>query len=375
MNRGFLTLLIGIIVAIVLVVGAGSYIFINREKEERKKEHVSETNQSEMKQEKQLKQEQQKVSEPQTQEQSKLKQVKKEETQPPKQPEAHEFFNTVQTLDLTARFSVLEKELAETKASGFSLAPEHYNRIESDLDGLENQGYSASEINRLRTIARDLAPYLQDQEKAQQASSPALSPSSTASSCASTANPQLIRDITDFSRIRKITAPGSPSYEGPKGHSFIWTEHERVPVYLPTAAVLDSGSYSKDNAESPAQYLLFFVTKDNCNFHLKFAHIDEPIATIKEQLPAIPAVADSRGTQVAKRLEFQAGDMIAYTSGTAQAGNWDFGLYDISKDSALAQYGSSGIHKNAVCWVDFYAPGKQEQYRRLLEGPKLLCSF
>lgn len=39
------------------------------------------------------------------------------------------------------------------------------------------------------------------------------------------------------------------------------------------------------------------------------------------------------------------------------------------------QYSSFGVHGNAVCWVDFYTPEKQKQYRVLLEGPKLLCSF
>ncbi len=74
-------------------------------------------------------------------------------------------------------------------------------------------------------------------------------------------------------------------------------------------------------------------------------------------------------------IRIEAGDLIGYTKGNIPSGNWDFGLYDKSKDGVLAQYGSTGVHRNAICWVDFYSSTKQQSYRSLLEGPKLVCSF
>lgn len=278
---------------------------------------------------------------------------------------------------LNAQFSAIEQELTQGKTSGSFIGEEHYARIVRDLDSLEKNGYLKEGISQLRAIALELAPHLKD--KAAQGATGTSTQSGTMASPANVCGgepPKLTEDITDFGKIRRITAPGSPSHEGPKGHSFIGTEHERVPVYMPVAATLDSGSYSKDNADSPAQYLLFFTLKDNCNFQIKFDHIDDPIPEIKVELSATPTVANSRTSPVTHRIELKAGELVGYTSGTAQAGNWDFGLYNTKEKGVLAlQYNSYGMHGYAVCWVDFYAPGKQEKYRALLEGPKLLCSF
>lgn len=185
--------------------------------------------------------------------------------------------------------------------------------------------------------------------------------------------PVLVADITDFYKITKITAPGSPSSEGPKGHSFIWTEHQKMPIYAPVDMILDSGSYSKDTADSPAQYLLFFKVKNSCSFQIKFDHIDEPTDSIKQNFSSTPAVGDSSTSFVADKVELKAGDLVGHTSGTLQAGNWDFGLYNTAQKGALAD--SYGIHAYSVCWVDYYSQEKQGQYRALLEGPKLVCSF
>jgi len=140
---------------------------------------------------------------------------------------------------------------------------------------------------------------------------------------------------------------------------------------------LDSGSYSKDTTESPAQYMLFFESKENCNYSIKFDHIDEPIDVIKEQFPASPTVADSRGLEPYNKIVLKAGDLIGHTKGTEQAGNWDFGLYNTQEEGILkTQYNSYGMHGYAVCWADFFVPeAKEKLYKQLLEGPQLVCFF
>ncbi len=276
--------------------------------------------------------------------------------------------------NLTQLFAVIEQEVLDGKAKGSLFSTEHSSRIFDDLNDLERKGYLKSEIERLRQIVIELSPDLKDQ--AVPSPSPVASSTPSASSqdanCLKT-NPTLTTDISDFAKIQKITAPGSASSEGPKGHSFIWTNGERVPVYAPIAGILESGAYSKDNESSPAQYLLMFKVKGNCDFQFKFDHIDEPVDVIRLALPSVPKVADSRGTFVTETIAFNAGDLIGYTKGNIPSGNWDFGLYNMAEKGALKD--SYGLHSNAVCWVDFYSSAKQQQYRNLLEGPKLVCSF
>ena len=283
---------------------------------------------------------------------------------------------SISSENLSQQFELIEQEVLDGKAKGSLFSPSHSDRILNDLNNLESKGYSKSEIEKLRQIVIELSPHLKDQ--AVQSMSPiqsSVSPApSQTPSCLKT-NPTLVADITDLTKVQKITAPGVQSAEGPKGHSFIWTGGINVPVYAPIAGVLESGAYLKDNESSPAQYILWFDINGYCDFQFKFAHIDEPIDAIKQNFPSTPKVADSRGSPVANRVEFKVGDLIGYTQGNIPSGNWDFGLYDKSKDGALTQYGSTGSHRNAVCWVDFYSSTKQQQYRSLLEGPKLVCSF
>lgn len=272
----------------------------------------------------------------------------------------------------SSKISDIEREITILFESGNLIGPEHYTRLASGLDREAALSADAALIETLRNMLESINPHAIDSVSSPSSSS--TSPSSQI--CDDDIKPQLVADITDFSKIQKITAPGSSSSEGPKGHSFVWTGGTRVPVYAPIAMTLDFGAYVKDNAESPAQYLLFFIVNNTCNYQVKFDHIDEPISAIREQLPSAPALADSRTTRFANKIQFRAGDLIGYTAGNLQSGNWDFGFYYMKEKGVLGtQYGSYGVHGYAVCWVDFYTEEKEAQYRRLLEGPKLLCDF
>lgn len=268
---------------------------------------------------------------------------------------------TLNSSSLKSQFLAIEEELTAAKNSKSVLSMTHYEQIKKDLDSLKSQGYAASEVDRLQKLAIELTPEIADQNKP-------VSTTPTQEPCVNS-RPQLTADFTDFSKIQKITAPGSSSSEGPKGHSFIWTNSQRVPIYAPADAILESGAYSRDTEDSPNQYNLTFDIKGSC-FKFRLDHIDEPIDTIRSVLPSTPKVADSRGTAPTKVIEFKAGDLIGYTKGNIPSGNWDFGLYDMSKEGTLAQYGSYGLHRHSVCWPDYYSTDK---YKKLLEGPKLVC--
>ena len=167
----------------------------------------------------------------------------------------------------------------------------------------------------------------------------------------------LTRDITDFSTIKTITAPGTPvsGRDVAKGHSFIWTGGERVPVYAPIDAVLESMDSGPQDGVTHST--LIFRVKGNCSFVFRFAHITEPDRSfaIGTSLPA--------------------GALIGYTVGNVPSGNWDFGLYDLAKDGPLAKINAFGRHRFGLCWIDYYSSEKQQKYRSLLEGPRIVCSF
>ncbi|MBI2476271.1 MAG: peptidoglycan DD-metalloendopeptidase family protein [Candidatus Taylorbacteria bacterium] len=279
-----------------------------------------------------------------------------------------------------SQFAAVKREIEDAEKKGGRFGEEHSARVLRDLASFETGGYDRSEIERLRQIVYRLSPHIVDKARAEEearkaakrASAPSVAPTQD-EGCVE-APPVLVADITDVSKIQKITAPGTASSEGPKGHSFIWTGGARVPIYAPVAGIFDSGSYSKDHAESKAQYLLFFRVKEACGFQFKFDHIDEPVSAIRAELPSTPKIADSRGTPSTKQLEFAAGELIGYTSGNAPSGNWDFGLYNMNKQGALSAHGCYASHCNSVCWPDFFSVKKRDMYRRLLEGPELVCS-
>lgn len=172
--------------------------------------------------------------------------------------------------------------------------------------------------------------------------------------CMSNSNPELVADITDFLLIKRITAPGSPSSEGPKGHSFIWTGGQRVPLYVPADAILESSSYGPQDGIT--HYSFTFRVKGNCSIVFRFGHITEPIKSILNVLHPSSQQVGTQSVPVATQLSFPAGSLIGYTIGNAASGNWDFGLYNLDKEGALAQHGSYGMHKYAICWVDFIHP-------------------
>ena len=275
-----------------------------------------------------------------------------------------------------SQFAAAKEEIEKAQKSGSRFPKEHSDRVLRDLTSFEAAGQAKSEIDRLRKIVQGLSPHIGDAARAAAAAETEAAKAAAKKACAETVPPVLTADITDLSKVQNITAPGSSSREGPKGHSFINTNHARVPLYAPVAAIYDSGSYTKDSPESPAQYLLFFRVKEGCGFQFKFDHADEIVPSLTDELfTATPKVADSRTAPTTKTIEFAAGELIGYTRGTPQAGNWDFGLYNMNEEGKLAAHGSYATHRYSVCWPDFYSPEKKERYRKLLEGPRLVCSF
>ncbi|OGH87786.1 MAG: hypothetical protein A3J93_05115 [Candidatus Magasanikbacteria bacterium RIFOXYC2_FULL_42_28] len=179
----------------------------------------------------------------------------------------------------------------------------------------------------------------------------------TGNSCANNPNPIFTHHLTDTSKIINIVIP--PNFVGTelKTHSYIETDHTKVPLYAPTDMTLVTGAYY---VQGP--YRLDFQV--SCEVTLRLMHITDPIQTIKDVFLSEPA-SDSRDQQIKNKVDFKAGDLIGYTTGTNVAGNWDFGLYNSATKNKYADDSKlnwSTIHTTAVCPYDYFAPELKTVY-------------
>lgn len=267
-------------------------------------------------------------------------------------------------------FFDLEQELLGAKAKKAYLAMEHYKRIEADLTALEEQGYPKEEIERLRTLAKDLSPHLRDQmrrEKSVSSSATPIQPPSGGMNqgqrCISNPDPIFTADITKLNRISRITPPGVVTNAGElKSHSYLWIKDTgTVPVYAPVDAELTAGVHLPQ-AEKSDYGLAFQIS---CEVEFSLGHIVEPIESIRAAFPALPKAGDTRLDPISP-IPFKAGDLLGYTSGTAQAHNWDFGVYNSTRPDPDAEaFGAAGKDARANCPYDYYPPEKRSVYRSL----------
>src|SRR3989338_1671004 len=260
-------------------------------------------------------------------------------------------------VNLNQQFVAIENELMESKKKGYNLAPEHSERISRDLDDLGRRGYSGVEIERLRKMIFELSPHLQDQEKQNQ-TAPSAYVSAAQAKCQSNSAPVFANDITDMSKVNYIAPPPTMG-AGPslKPHSYIGTDHARVPVYAPIDMTLITGAHTVGGPDG-------FIFRVSCEVQMRFGHITEQIQEIKDVFPSTPA-QDSRDQKIDYEIFFKAGEVIAYTTGTEMAGNWDFGVYNSVTSNRYAsdpQWNISATYTTAVCPFDYFPANLKSVY-------------
>lgn len=186
---------------------------------------------------------------------------------------------------------------------------------------------------------------------------PAASPAGSTPTCTSNSNPVFTHHITDIAAVNYVAPPPTMG-AGPslKTHSYIGTDHARVPVYAPVAMTLERGAHYVGGP-----YVLDF--KVSCETRIRFAHITEPADAIKRLLPSEPK--EGSATQDLSPIAFAAGDLIAYTTGTDRAGNWDFGVYNSTQQNRYAQdpaWNWSDVATTAVCPFDYFTVDLKAEY-------------
>ena len=231
-------------------------------------------------------------------------------------PAAPIIVSKIPSMSLAEQFAILDGEVRNAQVKMTFFSPDHAIRILNDLHNLEIQGYSKSEIERLRQIVHERSSLSQDQTKQNQTALSAPTPtysSSAQSNCQSNSSPVFTNHITDMSKVNYIGPPPTMG-AGPnlKTHSYIGTDHARVPVYAPATMTLESGSYYVGGP-----YMIEFLV--SCEVRVRFGHITEPVEAIRKLLPSEPK-QDSRSQELAP-ITFAAGDLVGYTTGTDLAGN------------------------------------------------------
>jgi len=253
-------------------------------------------------------------------------------------------------------FTALEREIDVLIADGLSIGSEHYLRITSDIDSLVGI-INNIDLDRIQLKLMSIRSTGSEGE-----------PPPPTTSCTSNPTPVFTKDITDVSRISKITPPGTIFDNGVvKSHSYLWIKDgKKVPFYAPVDISLESGAYYEEGMGP--QYLLFFAV--SCEVGIKFDHILNPIDAITDVLPERPAQNDSRTTRPTATVSFKAGDLLGYTSGTSGAHNWDFGVYNTTLFPNPVTDGVENleeIDKRADCGYDYFTASKRKAYKNLFE--------
>lgn len=153
-------------------------------------------------------------------------------------------------------------------------------------------------------------------------------------------------------------APPPTMGSGPslKTHSYVGTDHARVPIYAPAAMTTKDGSHYVGGP-----YMFDF--RVSCEVTVRFGHMTDPVDALKRLLPSEPAL-DSR-TQELTPISFRAGELIGYTTGTDAAGNWDFGVYNSAVSNRYANdpnWNNSAVYTTAVCPFDYFTANLKSEY-------------
>lgn len=184
------------------------------------------------------------------------------------------------------------------------------------------------------------------------------------SDCESNPNPIFTHHITDIEKLAMVVPPPSLVDGHLKAHSYLDTQEAKVPVYAPVDSSFVDGAFYVDQNSEHGEFMLDFEV--SCEVSYRFDHITEPIDAIRNQLPQTPSLT-SETFGIKAPIEFKAGDLIGYTTGT-KYGIWDFGVYNNSKPNQFEndpQWNNSKIYTTGDCPFEYYTPELAGVYENL----------
>lgn len=191
--------------------------------------------------------------------------------------------------------------------------------------------------------------------------------------CISNQYPKFTHDLTESDNILKIT-PNSLVANKSQDRAFLWIDTakmDKVPIYAPVDADLVGGVYKISKNIDTIDYDLHFQV--SCEVWFFINHISAPIEKIKSLFPDKPTTSTNNLTSVNPLMHFKAGELIGYTTGTAQAHNFDFAVFDLNHTNMfIGQGGSTDLRfKNFICPFDLFPEELKSRYYQKLE-PQLV---
>ena len=191
--------------------------------------------------------------------------------------------------------------------------------------------------------------------------------------CVSNPNPKFTHDFTDSSLIAKVTPPSLIASKV-QDRAFLWIDASKatkVPIYASVDADLVRGVYKMriTQGQETIDYDLHFQV--SCEVWFFINHISDPENKIKNFFPKTPATNTSSEnyTKFSPPLHFSAGELIGYTTGTAQAHNFDFAVFDLNHTNKLVGELKTNDTRfnNFICpFDDFLANIKSSYYQKLI---------
>jgi hypothetical protein len=189
-------------------------------------------------------------------------------------------------------------------------------------------------------------------------------PSSNSDSCQKLPqNPVFTRSMTNLSLIDHVTPLGEIQAGHPfSDHSYVTNKpHENVPVFAPTTLEVYNVVFNGVDYTIQA--------RANCAIFIEFAHITSPITELLELAGDAHLGLDASAPTLAK---FEAGTLLATTTGTSQSGTWDFAVYNKDRSASFlntARLGQVDKYRYADCPYDYFESSLKTRLYDLL-GPK-----
>ncbi len=194
-------------------------------------------------------------------------------------------------------------------------------------------------------------------------------------SCVSNPQPVFTHDFTDLSKIEALGILGG-AVGGSPGRSYVTVKKgEKVPVYNPMDAVLETIVWA-DRGSGQPEYGFYF--RASCEVIYLLDHVEEISDDLKDLRPEKPASSTATQFGSQPNVLLKAGQLLGYTDGTPQARTFDFLLINKNKPT---------FHINPARWkweqavyadcpYEYYEESMKKQYFDLLgipiEGGKLL---
>jgi len=165
-----------------------------------------------------------------------------------------------------------------------------------------------------------------------------------------------------FTDVNTITSIIPPVFRNNRGTmpTTLLNIKGRVPLYMPISGMLIQGSYHN---EQGSQFYMW-ETDVGCGVTVVFDHVTEPVEKIKNLFPAIPR-DDSRTDLFNTPLEMTAGELVGYTTGSVNAHNWNFAVYDSSERNYLwgrEEFKNLPKYYTQVCPFSYYDPSMAKVY-------------